>query len=137
MNKSSKAQAKMADEIKLKLLRQPLYGRSIEYADNRISLYSAQKGMCAVTGEKFSTTDQIHCNHKLPRFVKYATEKEREQYEKEIISVKYIFEHEKTLRHSPKGIFYFGIFVLKIIFVKNYVTNQSEFPFDISLFLNF
>ncbi len=67
MNKSGKAQAKMSDEIKLKLLRQPLYGRSIEYADNRISLYSAQKGMCAVTGEKFSTTDQIHCHHKLPR----------------------------------------------------------------------
>ena len=65
MNKSGKAQAKMADEIKLKLLRQPLYGRSIEYADNRISLYSAQKGMCAVTGEKFSTTDQIHCHHKI------------------------------------------------------------------------
>lgn len=67
MNKSGKAQAKMADEIKLKLLRQPLYGRSIEYADNRISLYSAQKGMCAVTGEKFSTTDQIHCHHKIPK----------------------------------------------------------------------
>ena len=23
--------------------------------------------MCAVTGEKFTSTDQIHCHHKLPR----------------------------------------------------------------------
>ena len=43
---------------KLKLLRQQLYDRSIEYADNRISLYSAQKGYCAVTGEKFTATDK-------------------------------------------------------------------------------
>ena len=67
MNMSSKAQAKTVDKLKLKLLRQPLYGRSIEYFDNRILLYSAQKGMCAVTGEKFTSTDQIHCHHKLPR----------------------------------------------------------------------
>lgn len=67
MNKSGKAQDEMADEIKLKLLRQPLYGRSIEYADNRISLYFAQKGICAVTDEKFTSTDQIHCHHKIPR----------------------------------------------------------------------
>ena len=49
------------------LLRQPLYGRSIEYADKRILSYSAQEGTCAVTGEKFLFTDQIHCHHKTPK----------------------------------------------------------------------
>ena len=67
MNKSSKAQVKIVDDIKLKLMRQPLYGRSIEYADNRLSLYSAQKGKCAVTGEEFISTDEIHCHHKIPK----------------------------------------------------------------------
>ena len=55
------------NEIKLKLLRQQLYDRSIEYADNRISLYLAQKGQCAVTGEKFILTEEIHCHHKIPK----------------------------------------------------------------------
>ena len=67
MNKSYKTSTETVDEIKLKLLRQPLYSRSIEYADNRISLYSAQKGTCAVTGEKFTSTDKIHCHHKIPK----------------------------------------------------------------------
>ena len=67
MNTSNKAHVEPVDELLLKLLRQPLYGRSIEYTDNRISLYSAQKGTCTVTGEKFTSADQIHCHHKLPR----------------------------------------------------------------------
>ena len=67
MNRSGKASTETVDEIKLKLLRQPLYYRSIEYADNRISLYSAQKGKCAVTGEKFISTEEIHCHHKIPK----------------------------------------------------------------------
>jgi hypothetical protein len=40
-----------------KLMRQPLYGRSMEYADNRISLFTAQWGKCAVTGREFETVD--------------------------------------------------------------------------------
>ena len=67
MNKSKDEQLETVDEIKVKLLRQPLYGRSIEYADNRISLYSAQTGCCAVTGEKFTSTEEIHCHHKIPK----------------------------------------------------------------------
>ncbi len=67
MNMSGKAQMETVDGLKLKLLRQPLYDKSIEYADNRISLYSAQKGLCAITGEKFMSTDQIHCHHKIPK----------------------------------------------------------------------
>ena len=65
--KSKKAEVEKVDGIKSKLLRQPLYGRSIEYVDNRISLYLAQKGKCAVTGEKFTSTEEIHCHHKIPK----------------------------------------------------------------------
>ena len=50
-----------------KLMRQSLHGRSAEYADNRISLFSAQWGKCAVTGKDFLTLDDIHCHHKVAR----------------------------------------------------------------------
>lgn len=50
-----------------KLMRQPLYGRNLEYADNRISLFSAQWGKCAVTGKDFQTLGDIHCHHKKKR----------------------------------------------------------------------
>ncbi len=39
--------------------------RSIEYMDNRVSLYAAQYGKCAVTG-KVLWIDEIHCHHKKP-----------------------------------------------------------------------
>ena len=47
------------------LMRNPVRGRSIEYADNRISLYAAQYGNCAVTGEHMHP-QEIHCHHKRP-----------------------------------------------------------------------
>ena len=53
--------------LMLSLMRQPLYGRSVEYFDNRISLFSTQKGKCSVTGSQFQTTDEIHCHHIVPR----------------------------------------------------------------------
>lgn len=53
--------------IEIKLMIQPLRGKSIEYADNRISLYFAQKGKCAVTGEKFTLMEEMHCHHKIPK----------------------------------------------------------------------
>jgi hypothetical protein len=49
------------------LLRQQLHGRTAEYADNRLSLYCAQYGKCAVTGHVFELLDDIHCHHKLPK----------------------------------------------------------------------
>ena len=55
------------DLINAKLMQQPLYGRSIEYTDNRISLYNAQKGKCAVTGKEFEASEEIHCNHITPK----------------------------------------------------------------------
>ena len=45
-------------------MRQPLYNGSAEYADNRLSLFSAQWGRCAVTGAEFTATSDIHCHHK-------------------------------------------------------------------------
>lgn len=40
--------------------------RSIQFMDNRVSLYAAQWGRCAVLGEKLSL-GEIHCHHKVPR----------------------------------------------------------------------
>lgn len=51
-------------KLLLEMMRQPLYGCSAEYADNRLSLFSAQWGRCAVTGIEFSTVSEIHCHHK-------------------------------------------------------------------------
>ena len=53
--------------LMLQLMAQPLFGRSAEYADNRISLFSAQWGKCAVTGKEFYAINDIHCHHKKPR----------------------------------------------------------------------
>lgn len=39
---------------------------SIEYYDNRISLYAAQYGKCALTGIILDA-DEIHCHHKIPK----------------------------------------------------------------------
>ncbi len=39
--------------------------RSVEYMDNRISLYAAQHGKCAVTGKEL-WIDEVHCHHKVP-----------------------------------------------------------------------
>lgn len=48
------------------LMRHPVAYRSIEYNDNRLSLYSAQMGKCAVTG-KVLEIGGIYCHHKVPR----------------------------------------------------------------------
>ena len=50
-------------------MRQPLYGRSCEYADNRIALFSAQSGKCTVTGQEFANTSETHCHHKVPKYM--------------------------------------------------------------------
>ena len=51
----------------LQLMRAPTYSRSTEYADNRISLFSAQWGKCTVTGKEFQCVSEIHCHHKKPK----------------------------------------------------------------------
>lgn len=52
-------------DILLYLMRNPIPNRSIEYNDNRISLYSGQMGKCAVTGKRLCI-NEIHCHHKVP-----------------------------------------------------------------------
>ena len=47
------------------VMHNPVKNRTIEYADNRISLYAAQYGSCYVTG-KAMTPHDIHCHHKVP-----------------------------------------------------------------------
>lgn len=49
------------------MMLQPKYGRSAEYMDNRISLFSAQWGKCAITDKPFQILEDIHCHHKKPR----------------------------------------------------------------------
>lgn len=39
--------------------------QSVEYSDNRLSKYSMQKGICAVTGN-FIPAEFVHCHHILP-----------------------------------------------------------------------
>ena len=51
----------------LQLMRAPTYCRSAEYADNRISLFSAQWGKCVITGKAFQCISEIHCHHKKPK----------------------------------------------------------------------
>jgi group II intron reverse transcriptase/maturase len=48
------------------LMRNPVANRSVEYNDNRLSLYSAQMGKCAVTGKVMGIGD-IYCHHKVPK----------------------------------------------------------------------
>lgn len=45
------------------LMRHPVENRSIEYNDNRLSLYCAQKGCCYVSGVSLEI-DKMHCHHK-------------------------------------------------------------------------
>lgn len=49
----------------LALMRMNEPRRSVEYMDNRISLYAAQYGRCAVTGREL-WLGEIHCHHKIP-----------------------------------------------------------------------
>ncbi len=53
--------------ILISLMRNPSRNRSTEFNDNKLSLYSAQKGKCAITQRVFCTTEEIHCHHKNPR----------------------------------------------------------------------
>lgn len=45
------------------LMRNPVRDRSVEYNDNRLSLYCSQQGKCAVTS-RILEIDRIHCHHK-------------------------------------------------------------------------
>ena len=62
----AKKVSKSGDPEVLKyLMENPVKNRSIEYNDNRLSLFQAQKGRCAVT-QMLLTIGDIHCHHKIP-----------------------------------------------------------------------
>ena len=48
------------------LIENPIQGQSIEYSDNRISLFVGQYGKCYIT-EKPLNLSEMHCHHKKPR----------------------------------------------------------------------
>lgn len=45
------------------LMENPIQGESIEFNDNRLALYCAQQGKCAISGNPLVIGD-IHCHHK-------------------------------------------------------------------------
>lgn len=47
------------------LMKSPCGKQSVEYNDNRISLYVAQYGKCAVTGQHLEA-NQVDCHHRIP-----------------------------------------------------------------------
>lgn len=51
--------------VMLLLMREANTNKSIEFMDNRLSLWVAQYGKCAVTG-KILWIDEVHCHHKIP-----------------------------------------------------------------------
>lgn len=50
------------------LMRNPVRNKTIEYNDNRLSLYCAQQGKCAVS-KIFMEKDDVYCHHKQPRYL--------------------------------------------------------------------
>lgn len=48
------------------LMRNPVCGQSIEYNDNRLSLFCGQYGKCAISGVALEIGD-IHCHHIIHR----------------------------------------------------------------------
>lgn len=47
------------------IMRNPVRGKSIEYNDNRLSLYCGQGGKCAVSGQLLEI-GYMHCHHIIP-----------------------------------------------------------------------
>lgn len=52
--------------VMLWLMRNPTKGVSVEYADNRIAIYSAQKEKCEVTGTELRI-GYVHCHYIKPK----------------------------------------------------------------------
>lgn len=51
--------------VLLMLMREKHTNKSIEFTDNRLSLWAAQHGKCAVT-KRVLWIDELHCHHKVP-----------------------------------------------------------------------
>ena len=75
------------------LMRNPVKGESVEYNDNRISLYIAQKGKCAITGELLDI-GKMHCHHVNPK-----KQGGNDRYS----NLKYVAEPVHILIHATQG----------------------------------
>ena len=89
-------------ELLLKLMKEPLYDRSIKYADNRISLFSAQRGKCAVTGIPFENIEDIHCHHITPKKFGGTDEYENLILIHKVIHILVHATQESTIEHYLK-----------------------------------
>lgn len=58
---------KINTKLLTELMKNTSRNQSIEFNDNRLSLFSAQMGKCAVTQRVFKNTEEIHCHHKKPK----------------------------------------------------------------------
>lgn len=56
-------------EIVYYLMKNPVFGESAEFNDNRISLYVAQNGKCFITGEALEISN-MEVHHKIPQQLK-------------------------------------------------------------------
>lgn len=50
------------------LIKNPIVNKTVEYNDNRISLYVGQRGKCAVTGNELQIGN-MHCHHIKPKYL--------------------------------------------------------------------
>ncbi|QAT38909.1 group II intron reverse transcriptase/maturase [Clostridium sp. JN-9] len=75
------------------IMENPIINMSVEYNDNRISLYCAQGGKCAITGLPLKVGN-MDCHHKTPKFMKGT-----DQYNNLI----YVIKDIHLLIHSNKG----------------------------------
>ena len=57
---------KLNMSILLQLMKTSTPMGSVEFMDNRLSLWCAQYGKCAITGRELMV-DEIHCHHKIPK----------------------------------------------------------------------
>jgi group II intron reverse transcriptase/maturase len=53
--------------LSYKLLYTDLYATSIEFLNNKIYMFIHQNGLCAISGIKFSSVNEIHCHHIIPK----------------------------------------------------------------------
>lgn len=58
---------KLDKKLLIEMMNHSNNNQSIEFNDNRLSLFSAQMGKCSVTQRVFRTTEEIHCHHKKPK----------------------------------------------------------------------
>ena len=61
-----KKQQSVSTRIMNYIMENPVENESIEYNDNRISLYVAQKGVCPIS-RRFLTIGDMECHHKVPK----------------------------------------------------------------------